>query len=225
VVDLEGGRREPDAQDPWRVYAFMDEFVAGFDALARIPSPVAVFGSSRARPADPAYALAERTGRLLAEHGYAVMTGGGLGIMEAANKGAIEAGGLSIGLSIDLPGEQAPNRYLGQLLNFHYFFVRKVMFVKYSVGFVIAPGGFGTLDELFEAVTLVQTRRTPPFPIVLLGASYWRGLLAWLGDRAVASGAITPEELGLLRLADTAEEAVAELRPIGPPPRTGAAPQ
>jgi len=218
MVDLPSSPPQPDARDPWRVYTFMDEFVAGFEALARIPSPVAVFGSSRARPEDPAYALAESTGRLLAQQGFTVLTGGGLGLMEAANKGAIEAGGLSVGLSIDSPSEQAPNRYLGQLLSFRYFFVRKVMFVKYSVGFVIAPGGFGTLDELFEAVTLVQTRRTPPFPIVLLGAAYWRGLLDWLGDRAVASRAITADELRLLRIADTAEEALAELRPMEPPP-------
>ncbi|MGH7322548.1 MAG: TIGR00730 family Rossman fold protein, partial [Candidatus Rokuibacteriota bacterium] len=146
-----------DTQDPWRVYKIMDEFVAGFEALTNLPPAVAFFGSSRATPGESAYALAEKTARLLAENGFTVLTGGGPGIMEAASKGAMEAGGLSIGLNIDLPQEQAPNQFLGKLLNFRYFFVRKVMFVKYSVGFVIAPGGFGTLDELFEATTLVQT--------------------------------------------------------------------
>ena len=213
MSDRSAAPAPPDLRDPWRVYAFVNEFVAGFEALARIPSPVAVFGSSRARPEDPAYALTERLGRLLAEEGFSVLTGGGLGLMEAANKGAIEAGGLSVGLSIDLPSEPVANRYLGTLLSFRYFFVRKVMFVKYSVGFVIAPGGFGTLDELFEAVTLVQTRRTRPFPIVLLGAAYWSGLVDWLRATAVARGAITAAELALLRLADTPEEALQHLRP------------
>lgn len=202
-------------RDPWRVYTVMDEFVAGFEALARVPSPVAVFGSSRARPTDPAYALTEELGRLLAQRGLSVLTGGGHGLMEAANKGAMEAGGVSMGLSIDLPSEQAANRYLNKLVTFRYFFVRKVMFVKYSVGFVIAPGGFGTLDELFEAVTLVQTHRTRPFPIVLLGARYWRGLLDWLRAAAVEGGAVTPAELDLLRLADTPQEAVALLEKPG----------
>jgi uncharacterized protein (TIGR00730 family) len=136
--------------------------------------------------------------------------------MEAANKGAMEAGGLSIGLNIDLPQEQAPNPYLAKLLNFRYFFVRKVMFVKYSVGFVIAPGGFGTLDELFEATTLVQTRRIRPFPVVLLGSAYWQGLLDWLGDVVVAEGRITAEELAILRVADTPEEVRAHLRAASP---------
>jgi uncharacterized protein (TIGR00730 family) len=203
------------ARDPWRVYTVMDEFVAGFEALARVPSPVVVFGSSRARPADPAYALTERMGRLLAERGFSVLTGGGLGLMEAANKGAIEAGGISMGLSIDLPSEQAANRHLNKLVTFRYFFVRKVMFVKYSVGFVIAPGGFGTLDELFEAVTLVQTHRTRPFPIVLLGVAYWRGLLDWLRATAVEGGAVTSAELGLLRLVDTPEEVLDHLQGRG----------
>ena len=212
---------QPDAQDPWRVFKFMDEFVAGFEALSPIPSPVAVFGSSRTRPGEPAYLLTERTGRLLAENGFSVLTGGGPGLMEAANKGALEAGGLSVGLNIDLPQEQAPNPYLGKLISFRYFFVRKVMFVKYSVGFVIAPGGFGTLDELFEATTLVQTRRTPPFPIILLGAAYWQGLLDWLREVAVAQGAIRAEEVAILRVADSPAEVLAHLRAAGPATRRG----
>jgi uncharacterized protein (TIGR00730 family) len=205
-----------DTQDPWRVFKIMDEFVAGFEALSGLPPAVAFFGSSRSTPDDPAYTLAETTARRLVENGFTVLSGGGPGIMEAANKGAIEAGGLSIGLNIDLPQEQAPNRYLGKLLNFKYFFVRKVMFVKYSVGFIIAPGGFGTLDELFEATTLVQTHRIRPFPVILLGAAYWQGLLDWLRDVVVAERRVTPAELAILRVADTPEEVLAHLRSASP---------
>ncbi|HLE43001.1 MAG TPA: TIGR00730 family Rossman fold protein [Methylomirabilota bacterium] len=205
-----------DTEDPWRIFKIMDELLAGFEALGKVPPAVAFFGSSRATPDDPAYTLAEKTARLLAESGYTILTGGGPGIMEAANKGAMEAGGLSIGLNIDLPQEQAPNPYLAKLINFRYFFVRKVMFVKYSVGFVIAPGGFGTLDELFEATTLVQTRRIRPFPVILLGSVYWQGLLNWLGDVVVAEGRITAEELAILRVADTPEEVRAHLRAASP---------
>jgi uncharacterized protein (TIGR00730 family) len=201
-----------DTEDPWRVFKIMDELVGGFEALRHLPPAVAFFGSSRARPDDPAYALAERAARLVAEQGFAVLTGAGGGIMEAASKGAMAAGGLTFGLNIDLPQEQAPNPYLGRLLNFRYFFVRKVMFVKYSVGFVIAPGGFGTLDELFEATTLVQTRRIRPFPVILLGAAYWRGLLAWLNEVVAAEGRVRPEELGILRIADTPEDVLRHLR-------------
>ena len=193
----------------------MDEFVAGFEALGAIPPAVAFFGSARATPDDAAYALVEKTARLLAENGFTILTGGGPGIMEAANKGAMEGGGVSIGLNIDLPQEQAPNRYLGKLLNFRYFFVRKVMFVKYSVGFVIAPGGFGTLDELFEATTLVQTQRSRPFPIILLGSAYWEGLLDWLRSVVVAERRVTVEELAILRVADTPEEVLRHLRARG----------
>lgn len=205
-------RAAADTRDPWRVFRVMDEFVAGFQALAPIPSPVAFFGSARAGPGDPAYQLAERTAALLARHGFSVLTGGGSGVMEAASKGAIEAGGLSVGLNIDLPTEQAPNPYLSKLVSFRYFFVRKVVFVKYAVGFVIAPGGFGTLDELFEAVTLVQTRRTPAFPIVLLETAYWRGLLDWLRGTAVPARAVRADEVDLLRVADTPEEVLGHLR-------------
>jgi uncharacterized protein (TIGR00730 family) len=205
-----------DTEDPWRIFKIMDELVGGFEALARLPRAVAFFGSSRAAPDDPAYALAEETARRLVESGYAVLTGGGAGVMEAANKGAMAAGGLSIGLNIDLPQEQAPNPYLVKLLNFRYFFVRKVMFVKYSVGFVIAPGGFGTLDELFEATTLVQTGRIRPFPVILLGSAYWQGLLEWLRARAVAEGRITAAELAILRVADTPDEVLAHLRAGAP---------
>jgi uncharacterized protein (TIGR00730 family) len=216
VPELQPTPIHVDTEDPWRVFKVMDELLAGFEALRSIPPAVAFFGSSRAVPADPAYALAERTARACAESGYTILTGGGPGIMEAANKGAFEGGGLSIGLNIDLPQEQAPNPYLAKLLNFRYFFVRKVMFVKYSVGFVIAPGGFGTLDELFEATTLVQTHRIRPFPVVLLDAAYWRGLLDWLRDVMVPRGRITPAELSILRVADTPDEVLAHLRAGAP---------
>jgi uncharacterized protein (TIGR00730 family) len=216
VPELQPTPIQLDTEDPWRVFKIMDELLAGFEALRAIPPAVAFFGSSRAAPGDPAYALAEETARACAESGYTVLTGGGPGIMEAANKGALEGGGLSIGLNIDLPQEQAPNPYLAKLLNFRYFFVRKVMFVKYSVGFVIAPGGFGTLDELFEATTLVQTHRIRPFPVVLLGAAYWQGLLAWLRDVVVPHGRITAAELAILRVADTPDEVLAHLRAASP---------
>jgi uncharacterized protein (TIGR00730 family) len=205
-----------DTEDPWRVFKVMDEIVAGFQALSGLPPAVAFFGSARATPADPAYALAEKTGRLLATEGFAVLTGGGPGIMEAANKGALEAGGLSVGLNIDLPREQSPNAYLSRLINFRYFFVRKVMFVKYSVGFVIAPGGYGTLDELFEATTLVQTGRIRPFPVILFGAAYWQGLVDWLRHVVVGERRVSLDELGILRLADSPEEVLEHLRAASP---------
>jgi hypothetical protein len=206
-----------DTQDPWRVFKILDEFVAGFDALGGIAPAVAFFGSSRATPEEPAYRLARETARLVASQGFTILSGAGLGIMEAASRGAADAGGLSVGLHISLPEEAGPNPYLGKLLNFRYFFVRKVMFVKYSVGFVILPGGFGTLDELFEAATLVQTGRTRPFPIVLLGRAYWQGLLAWLETVAASEQRVRPDELGILRVADTAEEVLHHLRgSLGP---------
>jgi len=216
VTDVQPGPLHADTEDPWRVFKIMDEFVAGFEALAVIPPAVAFFGSARATPEEPAYALVEKTARLLAESGFTILTGGGPGIMEAANKGAMEAGGLSVGLNIDLPQEQAPNRYLSKLVNFRYFFVRKVMFVKYSVGFVIAPGGFGTLDELFEATTLVQTRRSRPIPIILLGSVYWQGLLDWLRQVVVTERRVSPRDLAILRIADTPEEVLRHLR-VGSP--------
>jgi uncharacterized protein (TIGR00730 family) len=187
----------------------MDEFVVGFEALASVPAPVAVFGSSRARTGEKTYELAERMGRLLAQRGFTVVTGGGPGVMEAASKGALEVGGLTVGLNIDLRSEQAPNPYLSKLIS-------RLLRPRGLVRQVLRrirdrPGGFGTLDELFEAVTLVQTRRTPPFPIVLLGVGYWRGLVDWLRDTVAAHAAIGPDELALLRLADTPEEVLAHL--------------
>jgi uncharacterized protein (TIGR00730 family) len=194
--------------DPWRVLRIQSEFVEGFGALAELGRAVSVFGSARTQPEDPTYALARQIGRRLAEAGYAVITGGGPGAMEGANRGAAEAGGISVGLGIELPFEQGMNQYVDLGVNFRYFFARKTMFVKYAEGFVVLPGGFGTLDELFEALTLVQTQKVTSFPIVLLGRSYWSGLLDWLRDSAQALGTIGPKDLGLLTLTDDVDEAI-----------------
>ncbi len=194
------------ADDTDRVYRIMTEFAEGFEVLSRIPSGVAIFGSSRATEDDPYYRVAEGIGGILARNGFSVLTGAGPGIMEAANKGACTAGGPSIGLNIQLPREQPINPYVTTLLNFRYFFVRKVMFVRYSVAFVIMPGGFGTLDELFESVTLIQTSKIRPFPVVLVGQDYWQGLLEWLRRTAVTQGRVTPEEMTVFALAETPED-------------------
>jgi uncharacterized protein (TIGR00730 family) len=192
--------------DPWRVLRIQSEFVYGINALAEVGAAVAVFGSARIAPGTPYYEDAKTIGRMLAESGFAVITGGGPGIMEAANRGAKEAGGLSIGCNIELPFEQAVNPYLNVSINFRYFFVRKTMFVKYSNGFVIFPGGFGTLDELFESLTLVQTHKISRFPIVLYGSSFWSGLLDWVKGTQLEAGLISPEDLNLLILTDSLEE-------------------
>lgn len=194
--------------DPWRVMRIQSEFVEGFGALAEVGPAVSVFGSARTTPDSPYYALAHDVAQGLVEAGYAVITGGGPGIMEAANKGAAEAGGLSVGLGIELPFEQGMNRWVDLGVNFRYFFARKTMFVKYSEGFVVLPGGFGTFDELFEALTLVQTHKVTGFPIVLLGGSYWDGLLAWLRDTVQPAGMISAADVDLLQVASTADEAV-----------------
>jgi uncharacterized protein (TIGR00730 family) len=192
--------------DPWRVLRIQGEFVQGIDALAAVGAAVAVFGSARFGPETKHYAEARELGRKLVEAGFAVITGGGPGLMEAANRGAFEAGGLSIGCNIELPFEQQSNRYTNLSIDFRYFFVRKTMFVKYSNGFAIFPGGFGTLDELFEALTLVQTRKINRFPIVLYDSSYWRGLLDWIENTQLGHGAISPEDLNLLVLTDSVDE-------------------
>jgi uncharacterized protein (TIGR00730 family) len=194
--------------DPWRVMRIQSEFVEGFGALAEVGPAVSVFGSARVRPDDPYYAMAQDVARGLVDAGYAVITGGGPGIMEAANKGAAEAGGLSVGLGIELPFEQGMNRWVDLGVNFRYFFARKTMFVKYSEGFVVLPGGFGTFDELFEALTLVQTHKVSGFPIVLLGGDYWDGLLTWLRGTVHEHGMIAAADVDLLQIASTAEEAV-----------------
>src|SRR5438034_8380290 len=188
--------------DPWRVLRIMGEYVHGFDALAEVGTAVAIFGSARTAEQDPMYQAARAVASCLAQAGFAVITGGGPGIMEAANRGAREAGGLSVGCNIELPREQGTNPYVEMAVNFRYFFCRKTMFMKYSEGFVLFPGGFGTLDELFEALTLIQTRKVQRFPVVLFGSSYWRGLIDWMRDRLLAETKIDPADLGLLTMTD-----------------------
>ncbi|OKL50391.1 TIGR00730 family Rossman fold protein [Boudabousia marimammalium] len=194
--------------DPWRVLRIQSEFVEGFGALAELGPAISVFGSARTQPEDPYYREAEKIGRLLVEEGYAVITGGGPGMMEAANKGAREAGGRSVGLGIELPHEQGLNQWIDLGINFRYFFARKTMFMKYSYGYIVMPGGFGTLDELFEAITLVQTKKVQNFPIVLVGVKFWQPLLGWLKDTLLAKGTISEPDLELLKVVDTAQEAV-----------------
>ncbi len=195
--------------DPWRVMRIQSEFVEGFGALADLGPAVAVFGSARTKRDDPNYQRALDVARLLVEAGYAVITGGGPGAMEAANKGALEAKGISVGLGIELPFETGLNEYVDLGVNFRYFFARKTMFVKYSQGFIVLPGGFGTLDELFEAVTLAQTQKVTRFPVVLLGTDYWGGMIDWLRDTVMAAGMISPDDLERLVLTDDVAEAVA----------------
>jgi uncharacterized protein (TIGR00730 family) len=194
--------------DTWRVFRIMGEFVEGFDELATLTHAVSIFGSARTRSDDPYYKAAEETAAQLSRVGFAVITGGGPGIMEAANKGAFEAGGLSIGCNIELPFEQSSNPYLNRGLKFKYFFVRKMMFVKYSLGFIIFPGGFGTLDELFEALTLIQTKKIRNFPVVLFGSAYWQGLLDWIRDWAFKEGKVTAEDLKRFHVTDSPADVV-----------------
>jgi uncharacterized protein (TIGR00730 family) len=194
--------------ESWRVLRIQAEFVYGLNALAEVGAGVAIFGSARTPVDHPWYVQAMEAGRRFAEAGFAVITGGGPGLMEAANRGAQEAGGVSIGCNIELPHEQRPNSYANLSINFRYFFVRKTMFVKFADAFVIFPGGFGTLDELFEALTLVQTAKVHRFPIVLFGSSYWSGLLDWIRNTQLAEGTISPEDLNLLTVTDSVPEAV-----------------
>ncbi len=194
--------------DPWRVMRIQAEFVEGFGLLAELGMAVSVFGSSRAHPGSPEYALAEQIAGGLARAGYAVITGGGPGVMEAANKGASQAGGVSVGLGIELPLEQGLNDYVDIGLEFRYFFVRKTVFVKYSQAFVVLPGGFGTLDELFEALTLVQTGKITRFPVVLVGSGYWSGLVSWIRGTLAAQGKISLPDADLLRVCDDPAEVV-----------------
>jgi uncharacterized protein (TIGR00730 family) len=194
--------------DPWRVFRIMGEFVEGFDTLAETGRAVSIFGSARVPPDHPQYHQAEATARLLSEAGFAVITGGGPGIMEAANKGAREAGGVSIGCNIELPFEQGTNPYVEVSINFRYFFVRKTMFVKYSEAFIIFPGGFGTMDELFEALTLIQTGKIRNFPVVLFGSEYWGGMLDWIRRTMLEEGKVSADDLDLLIVTDSPEEAV-----------------
>src|SRR5947209_2964713 len=192
--------------DPWRVFRIMSEFVEGFDALSHIPPSVAIFGSARIKPEEPAYIAAVETARLLAKAGFGIITGGGPGIMEAGNKGAQEGGNVSVGCNIELPFEQGPNPYLDISLDFRYFFVRKTMFVKYAEAFIIFPGGFGTMDELFEALLLIQTKKVSHFPVILDDSKYWAGLINWIRDTMLVTEKILPEDAGLLLLSDDPEE-------------------
>jgi hypothetical protein len=194
--------------DPWRALRILSEFVEGFDAMARVGPAITVFGSARTRPEDPVYELARTIARRLAEAGYAIITGGGPGTMEAANRGCREGGGLSVGCNIELPHEQGMNAYVDLGVEFRYFFARKTMFVKYADGFVILPGGFGTLDELFEALTLIQVGKVRHFPVVLVGRAYWAGLLDWIRDTLVTRGAVDATDLDLLRVTDDPDEVV-----------------
>lgn len=193
--------------DPWRVLRIMGEFVEGFDTMAHVHPAVTFFGSARAHPDDPMYQTARDTARLLSSAGFNIITGGGPGIMEAANWGASEGGSKSIGCNIELPHEQETNAFVQISINFRYFFVRKTLFVKYAEGFVIFPGGFGTMDELFEALTLIQTGKVAMFPVVLFGSRYWAGLLDWIKETMLLEGKIAPEDLKLMRVTDSPEEA------------------
>lgn len=195
-------------EDPWRIFRIMAEFVDGFEELKDIGPAVSIFGSARIKPTNKYYIAAEKTAQLLVKAGYAVITGGGPSIMEAGNKGAYEAGGKSIGLNIDLPFEQKPNPYINHLINFHYFFCRKVCFVKYAKAFVIFPGGYGTIDELSESITLIQTMRMEKFPVILYGSDYWKGLLTWFEEKMLHEGCIDAKDLELMQLVDKPEDVI-----------------
>lgn len=199
-------------QDSWRLFRILAEFVEGFDTLAACHPAVTIFGSTRAQPEDEEYRKAEWIGRLLAENGFTVITGGGGGVMEAANKGASLAGGKSVGINIELPLEQIPNPYANIALRFRYFFVRKVMFVKYAVAYVILPGGFGTMDELFEAITLIQTQKIKPFPVILVGSGYWKGLLDWIKGVVLKEGKISEDDLDIVQVIDEPPEIVRTIK-------------
>ena len=202
IEDLKG-------DESWRMFRIISEFIEGFDKLSGVSFAVSVFGSARIKPGSVYYAAAQRIAELLAAEGYSIITGGGSGVMEAANRGAKNKDGPSIGLNIELPAEQKPNSYQNLALEFRYFFVRKVMFVKYSMGYVCLPGGFGTLDEFFEALTLMQTHKTPPIPLILFGSDYWSGLVEWIKSKALADQMIDPDELGLISITDDPLEVVA----------------
>lgn len=206
-----GADHEWQHADPWRVLRIQGEFVAGFDALSKLPKAVTVFGSARTTPEDESYQLGVEVGRKLAEHNYAVITGGGPGIMEAANRGAHEAGGLSVGLGIELPHEQGLNEYVDLGLNFRYFFARKTMFLKYSQAFICLPGGMGTMDEFFEVMCMVQTGKVTNYPIVLMGTEYWSGLLEWMDNTLAASGYINEGDRELFLLTDDPDEAISHI--------------
>jgi uncharacterized protein (TIGR00730 family) len=200
--------------ESWRVFRIMSEVVDGIETLSKLPSAVTFFGSARSKPEDRYYILARQLASELAGHGFAIITGGGPGIMEAANRGALESGGISVGVNIELPFEQKPNPYTNVQLTFRYFFVRKVMFIKYAIGYVIFPGGFGTLDELFEALTLIQTDKIRPFPVVLFGSEYWSGMIDWLSKAMIGNNMIKPEDMSIFTVTDSIPEVVKILRSL-----------
>ncbi len=199
-------------EESWRIFRIMAEFVDAIETLSGVQNAVSIFGSARTKPGDPHYEQAELLARMLAEKGFAVITGGGPGIMEAANKGAAQAGGKSVGMNIRLPFEQKPNPYANLSIDYKYFFIRKVMFVKYAMAYVILPGGFGTMDELFEALTLIQTRRIKPFPVILMGSDYWKGLFDWLRKTMLRDGMISPEDLERFLIVDDPCDAVRHIQ-------------
>lgn len=199
-------------EDTWRVFRIMGEFVEGYETLSRVGQAISFFGSSRLKPGNKYYKIATQTAYLLAKEGYAIITGGGPGVMEAANKGARKARGKSIGLNIMIPQEQKANKYVDLLLDFHYFFCRKVMFLKYAKAFVILPGGYGTLDELFESLNLIQTQRVEGFPVVLVGRDYWEGLFDWLKGMILKRGCISASDLKIFTIVDTPEEVVSTIK-------------
>ncbi|MDP2646816.1 MAG: TIGR00730 family Rossman fold protein [Desulfobacterales bacterium] len=200
--------------EAWRLFKIMGEFVDGVESLHDLGPAVSIFGSARIAPEDPYYIKTQKIASGLVKNKFSVITGGGGGIMEAANRGAAEAGGVSVGLNIILPHEQKPNPYSNKRIDFNYFFIRKVMFVKYAMAYVIMPGGFGTLDELFEAVTLIQTRRIRPFPLIMVGSDYWSGLISWIKSRLLGEGCISPEDLDILQVLDDPEEIVNTIKKI-----------
>ena len=200
--------------ESWRLFKIMGEFVEGVEGLHELGPAVSIFGSARTRPDDPQYKKAETIAALFVKNGFGVITGGGGGIMEAANKGAAEAGGTSVGLNIRLPFEQKPNPYATIQMEFKYFFIRKLMFIKYAAAYVVLPGGFGTMDELFEVMTLVQTRRIRPFPIIMVGTDYWGGLLAWIRSQLLAQSFISPKDMDIIQVLDNPEEIVDTVRKV-----------
>ena len=200
--------------ESWRMFKIMGEFVEGIEALNALGKAVSIFGSARTKPDDPVYKHAEEIAGLFVKNDFSVITGGGGGVMEAANKGAAEAGGKSVGLNIMLPFEQKPNEYANKQINFNYFFIRKVMFIKYAAAYIIMPGGFGTLDELFEAATLIQTHRIKPLPVIMVGSTYWSGLKDWIENRMLGSENIGRDDLRILRVMDNAQEIVDEVKKI-----------
>jgi uncharacterized protein (TIGR00730 family) len=200
--------------ESWRLFKIMGEFVDGVESLHDLGPAVTIFGSARTQPQDPVYDTACRLAELFVKSGFAVITGGGGGVMEAANKGAADAGGRSVGLNIQLPFEQIPNPYANLSLEFNYFFIRKVMFIKYAAAYIALPGGFGTLDEVFEVMTLIQTKRVKPFPIILVGSDYWSGLLDWIKSRLHRAGMISPEDMDIVQLIDDPEDVVAAVKRI-----------